>query len=182
MIRAVRASAARDRDYDGTRKVWGRVGAGIHGCSRRHDTLNGTRLARNPRRLARPRNSCRIRRRRAARGAARVHFRANIFRTGETPLQTAPEPTRAPRARRLRPAALALLALPLPACSPAGTSRVDTNVDVATPTPAPAAAATPAPAGVVKAADKGDFRVAPREPDAGMTAEERKDYEEELKS
>lgn len=101
-------------------------------------------------------------------------------------MQTAPEPTRKPRARPTRPAAraltLALLTLPLLACSLTDHSRVDTNVTVATPSPAPSAAATPAPNGVVKAADKGDFKVAPREPDADMTTEERKDYEGELKS
>lgn len=104
-------------------------------------------------------------------------------------MQTAPEPPRDPRARRPRPAAraltLALLALPLLACSLTDNSRVDTNVNLATPSPAPVAAtpATTATGGAAaKAADKGDFKVAPREPDADMTAEERKDYDEELKS
>jgi len=104
-------------------------------------------------------------------------------------LQTAPEPTRDPRARPTHPAAraltLVLLALPLLACSLTDNSRVDTNANVATPSPAPetaATSATPATAGAVKAADKGDFKVAPREPEADLSAEERKDYEEELKS
>ena len=104
-------------------------------------------------------------------------------------MQTAPEPTRDPRARPTRPAAraltLVLLALPLLACSLTDNSRVDTNANVATPSPAPETAATPATpatAGAVKAVDKGDFKVAPREPVADMNAEERKDYEEELKS
>jgi len=101
-------------------------------------------------------------------------------------LQTAPEPTRAPRPRPTRPAArallLALLALPPLACAPSDGSKVATNAAAGTPTPAPAAPSTPAPSGVVKAPDKGDFKVATREPDPDMTAEERKDYEEELKS
>ena len=101
-------------------------------------------------------------------------------------MQTAPEPTRDPRARRPRPAAraltLALLALPLLACSLTDNSRVDTNVNAVTPTPSPAAAPSPGPAAGAKAPDKGDFKVAPREAEGEMTAEERKDYEEELKS
>ncbi|HEX8338035.1 MAG TPA: DUF4344 domain-containing metallopeptidase, partial [Pyrinomonadaceae bacterium] len=99
-------------------------------------------------------------------------------------MQTAPEPTRDPRARRPRPAAralaLALLALPLLACSLAERVNVETNTNVAPP--GPAAAATPAPNGVAKAQDRGDFRVATREPGADMTPAERQDYEEELKS
>ena len=104
-------------------------------------------------------------------------------------MQTAPEPTRDPRARRPRPAAralaLALLALPLLACSPSDRVNVETSTNVATPSHAPetaAAPATPTTAGVARAQDKGDFKVAPREPEADMTAGERKDYEEELKS
>jgi hypothetical protein len=98
-------------------------------------------------------------------------------------LQTAPEPARATAARRPRPAARALLpallALPLIACSLSDRVYVETDANVATPTPAPAAAATPAGA---KAPDRGDFKVATHEPEPGMSAEERKDYEEELKS
>jgi hypothetical protein len=101
-------------------------------------------------------------------------------------LQTVPEPTRDRRARRPRPAARALLpallAFPLLACSLPDSSRVAPNANLATPAPTSVAAATPAPAGVVKTPDKGDFKVATREPDPDMTAEERKDYEEELKS
>jgi hypothetical protein len=44
------------------------------------------------------------------------------------------------------------------------------------------ATATPAAGVVAKAPDRGDFKVSTREPDADMTPEERKDYEEELKS
>lgn len=98
-------------------------------------------------------------------------------------MQTPPEPTREPSTRRPGPASrallLALLALPLLACSAPDKAHVETNTNT---TPAPAAATTPAQPGAAKAADKGDFKVAPREPDADMTAEERKDYEEELKS
>lgn len=99
-------------------------------------------------------------------------------------MQTAHAPTRSPRARPTRPAArallTALLALPLVACSLAGGPHVTPNANVAAP--AAAAPATPATGGVAKAPDNGDFKVATREPDADMTAEERKDYEEELKS
>jgi hypothetical protein len=102
-------------------------------------------------------------------------------------LPTRPEPPREAPGRRPRPARLALLlalaALPLLACSLSDNVYVETDKGVATPTPA--AGATPAPpakGGAAKAEDRGDFKVAPREPDAGMTAEERKDYEEELKS
>ena len=98
-------------------------------------------------------------------------------------MQTAPEPTRDPRARPNSPAArallLALLALPLVACSLSGSSHVASNATVATPSPTPAAAAPPV---VAKAPDRGDFKVATRRPEADMTAQERKDYEEELKS
>jgi hypothetical protein len=101
-------------------------------------------------------------------------------------LQTAPEPTRDTRARRPRPAARALLpallALPLLACSLSDRVYVETDANVATPTPAPAAPAAPATPGAAKSPDKGDFKVAPREPDAEMSAGERKDYDEELKS
>jgi hypothetical protein len=97
-------------------------------------------------------------------------------------LQTATEPPRDPRVRPTSPAArallLALLALPLLACSLSERVQVNTNTNVATPAPA----ATPATNSVVKAPDKGDFKVATREPDPDMNAEERKDYEEELKS
>jgi hypothetical protein len=93
-------------------------------------------------------------------------------------LQTPPEPPREASARRPSPAPrvllLALLALPLLACSLSDKLHVET--------PAPVAEATRAKPVAAKAADKGDFRVAPREPDADMTAEERKDYDEELKS
>lgn len=100
-------------------------------------------------------------------------------------MPTAPEPARAPVARRPRPAArvllpLALLALPLLACSLSDRVHVETDANVAAPAPAPAA--TPAPAVGARAPDRGDFKVATRAPDAGMNAEERKDYEEELKS
>ncbi|HEX7317369.1 MAG TPA: DUF4344 domain-containing metallopeptidase [Pyrinomonadaceae bacterium] len=97
-------------------------------------------------------------------------------------MQTATEPTRDPRARRPRPVARAFLpiiiALPLLACSLSERVHVETDANRATPAPA----ATPAPNGAAKAPDRGDFKVAPREPDADMSAEERKDYEEELKS
>ncbi len=105
-------------------------------------------------------------------------------------MQTAPEPKRAPRARPTRPAAraltLTLLALPLLACSLADNSRVETSGAAATPGGAAVSGATPTPLPTlmetIKAPDKGDFKVAPREPDADMTADERKDYEEELQS
>lgn len=101
-------------------------------------------------------------------------------------MQTAPEHTREAAARPPRPAArallLALAALPLLACALSDNSRLDTNMNVAAPPPAPSAAAPPAPAAAAKAPDRGDFKVAPRAPEADMTAEERKDYEGELKS
>jgi hypothetical protein len=100
-------------------------------------------------------------------------------------LQTPPEPPRATFARRPIPARrallVALLSLPLLACS-LSDRGVENNTNVPTPTPAPTAEATLATPGAPKAADKGDFKVAPREPDADMNAEERKDYEEEMKS
>jgi hypothetical protein len=65
---------------------------------------------------------------------------------------------------------------------PPNNPNVATNPAPSTPSPAPTTAATPAPNGVAKAPDKGDFKVATHEPDPDMTAEERKDYEEELKS
>ena len=99
-------------------------------------------------------------------------------------MQTPPEPRREASARRPRPSTRALLpalaALALLACSPPGGARVGTNTAPATP--APTAEATPAQPGAAKAADRGDFRVATREPDADMTPKEREDYEEELKS
>lgn len=95
-------------------------------------------------------------------------------------MQTAPEHTRGPSARTARHAARALAlpvlcALPLLACSLSGGPNVATN-------PAPAPAATPAPPAAAKAPDNGDFKVAAHEPEADMTAEERRDYEQEQRS
>ncbi|HWS89717.1 MAG TPA: DUF4344 domain-containing metallopeptidase [Pyrinomonadaceae bacterium] len=91
-------------------------------------------------------------------------------------MQTAHEPPRDTRARPNSPAARALLpallALPLLACSLSDRVYVETDANVSTPTPN----------AVAKTPDNGDFKVAAREPDAGMTAEEREDYEGELKS
>lgn len=97
-------------------------------------------------------------------------------------MQTAPEPTRAPRARPAARALLpALLALPLLACSLGGGGPE--VAPHATPAPTSAVEATPAPpSAVAKAPDNGDFKVSTREPDPDMSAEERKDYEDELKS
>ena len=86
-------------------------------------------------------------------------------------MQTAHEPARAARSstngRAARALLFALLALAHAACTPPNGPNAGTN------------AATPAAA---KAPDRGDFKVSTREPDPDMTAEERKDYEEELKS
>ncbi|MBV9928290.1 MAG: DUF4344 domain-containing metallopeptidase [Acidobacteria bacterium] len=94
-------------------------------------------------------------------------------------MQTAPEPTRDHCSRRTSSAArallLALLAASLAACVPPNGPSVNPNTPPATPAPA----ATPA---VAKAPDKGDFKVATRPPDPDMTAEEKKDYDEEIKS
>jgi hypothetical protein len=95
-------------------------------------------------------------------------------------LQTAPGHTHDTRSRRTTRAARALLlallsVLPV-ACAPPNDPNVSTKTNAATP------AATPAPNGVAKAPDNGDFKVATRPPDPDMTAEEKKDYDEELKS
>jgi hypothetical protein len=101
-------------------------------------------------------------------------------------LQTPHAPPWAPTTRRPRSAArallLALLALPLVACSPSDNADISPNKTVTAPTAAPTAGATPAPLGAAKSPDKGDFKVAPRKPDGEMTETERKDFEEELRS
>ena len=99
-------------------------------------------------------------------------------------LETSPEPARSPRTKgrgapRLaaRALLLALLALPLHACSSA--ERAGASPDA---TPAPAAPAAPARGGSAKAEDRGDFKVAPREAGSAESPEERKELDEELKS
>ena len=99
-------------------------------------------------------------------------------------MKTRPEPASAREARRRRPLAAALLvsalALPLVACSPPARPP---------DSPAPAPMATPAPsasptvqAGVSKAPDNGDFKVAPRESGGAKDAEDERELAEEQKS
>ena len=102
-------------------------------------------------------------------------------------MDTPPQPARAgaaPRPRRGPLAGLLLLAalvLTLDACSYPAHKNGNVNTSAATPASTPAA--SPAQAGVVKAADKGDFKVARHEDEGGHLSEkERAELAEEEKS
>ena len=108
-----------------------------------------------------------------------------------TPPPTAPHGAAEPRACArggllARLILLAALAFPATACAPRSGPDADTNATTANAAATPNAAepaASPAEQGVVKFVDKGDFKVARRDPaEDGLSAEERAELADEEKS